>query len=160
MEPLKQILSNFGGWPVVVGDAWDGTNFVWYEMIYQFRRSGYSIDYFVDFSVTTDLKNSTWRVIDVSLFSLPLSLSISFLFIIEICIFDGKQLDQATLGMPGREYLIKGLEDKDVKAYLEYQIGLATLLGADKELARKEQTEAVEFEIKLATVYSQRALLD
>lgn len=54
--------------------------------------------------------------------------------------------------MPGREYLIKGLEDKDVKAYLEYQIGLATLLGADKESARKQQTEALEFEIKLATV--------
>lgn len=54
--------------------------------------------------------------------------------------------------MPGREYLIKGLDDKDVKAYLEYQIGLAALLGADREQARKEQTEALEFEIKLATV--------
>lgn len=63
-------------------------------------------------------------------------------------------MDQATLGMPGREYLIKGLEDKDVKAYLEYQVGLAALLGADRESARKEQTEALEFEIKLATVRS------
>lgn len=55
--------------------------------------------------------------------------------------------------MPGREYLLKGLQDKDVKAYLEYQIGLAVLLGANKDQARKEQTEAVEFEIELATVY-------
>ena len=54
--------------------------------------------------------------------------------------------------MPGREYLLKGLTDKDVKAYLEYQIGLATLLGADKERARKELTETVEFEIQLANV--------
>ena len=54
--------------------------------------------------------------------------------------------------MPGREYLIKGLEDKDVKAYLEYQIDFATLLGADEESARKQQTEAVEFEIQLAMV--------
>jgi hypothetical protein len=34
------------------------------------------------------------------------------------------QLDQATLEL-SREYLIKGLGDKDVKAYLDYQVGLA-----------------------------------
>jgi hypothetical protein len=61
------------------------------------------------------------------------------------------QLDQATLGL-SREYLIKGLGDKDVKAYLDYQVGLATLLGADKDSATKQQTEALEFEIKLANV--------
>ena len=54
--------------------------------------------------------------------------------------------------MPGREYLLKGLEDKDVKAYLDYQVELATLLGADKERARKEQTDVVLFEIQLANV--------
>lgn len=54
--------------------------------------------------------------------------------------------------MPGREYLLKGLGDKDVKAYLEYQIGLATLLGADKDRARKELVQIVEFEIALANV--------
>lgn len=70
LEPLKEILQQFGGWPVVVGDSWDDSNFVWYEMIYKFRRTGYSIDYFVDFSVTTDLKNSTTRTIDVTLISL------------------------------------------------------------------------------------------
>ena len=51
----------------MVGDSWDESQFVWYEMIYKFRKVGYSIDYFVDFSVTTDLKNSTSRIIDVSL---------------------------------------------------------------------------------------------
>ena len=48
---------------------------------------GYSVDYFVDFSVTTDLKNSSWRILD---------------------------LDQPGLGM-SREYLIKGLQDEDVQ---------------------------------------------
>jgi hypothetical protein len=61
------------------------------------------------------------------------------------------QFDQATLGL-SREYLIKGLGDKDVKACLDYQVGLATLLGADKDSATKQQTEALEFEIKLANV--------
>ena len=122
-------------------------------MIYKFRRVGFSIDYFVDFSVTTDLKNSTSRVIDVTFPPLFVLLRVQCISIIIFCFLECcLQLDQATLGMPGREYLIKGLEDKDVKAYLEYQVGLATLLGADKESARKQQTEAVEFEIKLATV--------
>nr|CAG4648509.1 EOG090X01U4 [Polyphemus pediculus] len=125
LSPLKEVLSEFGGWPAVVGDDWDESSFVWYQMIYQFRRVGYSIDYFVDFSIIADLKNSTSRVID---------------------------LDQATLGMPGREYLLKGLDDKDVKAYLEYQVGLATLLGADRDRARKEQTDALLFEIQLANI--------
>lgn len=125
LEPLKDILAGFGGWPVVVGDSWDEESFIWYEMIYKFRQVGYSVDYFIDFSITADLKNSTFRTID---------------------------LDQATLGMPGREYLLKGLEDKDVRAYLDYQVELATLLGADKEQARKEQTDVVLFEIQLANI--------
>ena len=59
------MLDKFGGWPVVIGDSWDEEEFVWYEMIYKFREVGYSIDYFVDFSIVADLKNSTSRVIDV-----------------------------------------------------------------------------------------------
>ena len=60
------------------------------SQVYKFRRMGYSVDYFVDFSVTTDLKNSSWRILD---------------------------LDQPGLGM-SREYLIKGLEDEDVQVFL------------------------------------------
>ena len=55
--------------------------------VYRFREAGYSVDYLVDFSVTTDLKNSSRRILD---------------------------LDQPGLGM-SREYLTKGLEDEDVQ---------------------------------------------
>ena len=86
-EPLKGILTALGGWPVLEGESWDGANYIWYEQVYKFRAMGYSVDYFVDFSVTTDLKNSSWRVLD---------------------------LDQPGLGL-SREYLVKGLEDEDVQ---------------------------------------------
>jgi hypothetical protein len=33
--------------------------------VYRFRRAGYSTDYLVDFSIVTDSKNSSWRVIDI-----------------------------------------------------------------------------------------------
>ncbi len=91
LEPIKQILNDLGGWPVLLGPgqawAWDDGSYIWYEQVYKFREFGYSVDYLVDFSVTTDLKNSSWRVLDI---------------------------DQPGLGM-SREYLIKGLEDEDVQ---------------------------------------------
>lgn len=87
LEPLKMILKTLGGWPVLEGTDWNNDKYVWYEQIYKFRQMGYSVDYFVDFSVTTDLKNSSWRILD---------------------------LDQPGLGM-SREYLSKGPQDEDVK---------------------------------------------
>ena len=85
--PLTSVLKKMGGWPLLDGASWDQDGFKWYEMVYKFRDMGYSVDYFVDFSVTTDLKNSSWRILD---------------------------LDQPGLGM-SREYLMKGLEDPDVQ---------------------------------------------
>ena len=62
LQPLKEFLSEFGGWPVVVGDSWDEPNFVWTKMIYKFRCVGHSVNFFVGFSVAADMKNSTARV--------------------------------------------------------------------------------------------------
>ncbi|RXG71041.1 Membrane metallo-endopeptidase-like 1 [Armadillidium vulgare] len=112
-----------GGWPVVVGDEWDEEAFSWTNAIYTNRRIGYSIDYLIDFSVTVDVKNSSWRIID---------------------------LDQPPLGMPSRKYLMKGFNDSDVKAYHKYQISLAMKLGAEKKRAVEELRDALQFEMDLA----------
>ena len=89
LEPLKKVLKTMGGWPLLEGDSWVQEGFKWYDMVYNFRDMGYSVDYLVDFSVSTDLKNSSWRILD---------------------------LDQPGLGM-SREYLMKGLEDKDIQVF-------------------------------------------
>jgi neprilysin len=60
------LLKKLGGWPVLEGDNWDAASFTWLQSVYKFREVGFSVDYFLDFSVTTDLKNSTKRTIDVS----------------------------------------------------------------------------------------------
>ena len=63
------------------GDNWNESNWdSWIQAVYRNRAFGYSIDHIVDFSVTADVKNSTWRILD---------------------------LDQPSLGLP-RKYLIKG----------------------------------------------------
>lgn len=70
VEPLLKIHEELGGWPVVKGDAWDESAWNWVKSVQDFRQRGFSTDYIFDFSVGTDLKNSTRRIIDVSLHTL------------------------------------------------------------------------------------------
>ena len=101
LDPLKNMLKKLGGWPLLEGKAWNEDGYKWYDNVYKFRDQGYSVDYLVDFSVTTDLRNSSWRTLD---------------------------LDQPGLGM-SREYLMKGLEDPDVQvSNLELEYILSTYL--------------------------------
>lgn len=124
ITPLIDMLKNLGGWPVLDGDKWDEKSFSWKDSVYRFRSSGYSVDYFLDFSISVDVKNSNRRIID---------------------------LDQASLGL-SREYLNRGFSDKLVQAYYEYMVDLATILGADRKRAETELKQSLEFEIKLANI--------
>lgn len=70
LKPLFNITDKLGGWPVVVGDAWDDESaWSWTWAVKEFRKVGYSMDYIFDFSIGVDLKKSTSRIIDVSLFT-------------------------------------------------------------------------------------------
>ncbi|KAJ8929212.1 hypothetical protein NQ314_018091 [Rhamnusium bicolor] len=122
LETIHAILKELGGWPVLDGAKWSEANFDWRQSVYRFRKVGYSVDYFIDFSVGVDVKNSTKRIID---------------------------LDQASLGLR-REFLTKGLDDKIVRAYYNYMVDIAVLFGADRDSAVRELRESLDFEIKLA----------
>ena len=99
VAPLNKKIKAMGGWPLLEGTSWDQEGFNWYNMVYKFRDMGYSVGYLVGFSVNTDPKNSTWRVLN---------------------------LYQPSLGME-REYLMKGLEDKNVQVGDEhYHLKLLT----------------------------------
>lgn len=67
VKPLLTISEKLGGWPVLMGKTWDEANWNWTQSVKDFRDMGYSMDYIIDFSVGIDLKNSTKRIIDVSL---------------------------------------------------------------------------------------------
>ncbi|KOX75065.1 Membrane metallo-endopeptidase-like 1 [Melipona quadrifasciata] len=124
LDPLLNILRKLGGWPVLEGNQWNESEFNWKESVYKFRQMGYSVDYFIDFSIGVYMKNSTKRTID---------------------------LDQAALGL-SREYLSKGFDDKIVQAYYSYMTDIAVILGANKTDAKNELRESLEFEMKLANI--------
>ncbi|XP_048488609.1 neprilysin-2 isoform X1 [Plutella xylostella] len=123
-KPLLEMLRRLGGWPVLDEDKWDEQGFNWKDSVYRFREAGYSVDYFLDFSISVDVKNSTKRIID---------------------------LDQASLGL-SREYLNRGFSDKLVQAYYSYMVDIAQLLGADKTRAETELKESLQFEMLLANI--------
>ncbi|UYV81915.1 Nep2 [Cordylochernes scorpioides] len=124
-KPLQEVLEGLGGWPVVEGDAWNGTDFDWMEAMFAFRRLGYSHDILLDISVTPDARNNSRHVIDV---------------------------DQTSLGMPDRSYLLRGLNDTSVRAYHRLMVESAVLLGAERGRAETEMLETLELEMSLANL--------
>jgi len=120
-QPLRDVIEKIGGWPVL--GNWNESKFDWVDQLIKFRELGLTHDMIFDLSVSQDYKNNTIRKIE---------------------------LDQSDLGMPDRQYMIKGLNDSAVKAYYQLAIDAATLLGAKLETATEELKKAIEFEIKLA----------
>lgn len=66
VKPLTDILEAYGGWPVIKGDLWSEGSWDWFEVIKKFRRMGLETNLLFTFSVTTNLKNSSTRILDVS----------------------------------------------------------------------------------------------
>ncbi|XP_052866853.1 neprilysin-2 isoform X2 [Anopheles cruzii] len=125
IKPLLDILDTLGGWPVLKGDSWDlDSSWSWVKSVKDFRKHGYSTDYFFDFSIGSDLKNSTRRIIDT---------------------------DQALLSV-SREYLVKGMENPIVSAYYNYMVDMAVLLGAEEARAKRELLDSLNFEMALANI--------
>lgn len=56
------------------------------------------------------------------------------------------------LGLPSRDYFLKGRTDSALLAYHRYMTDLAVLMGADSETAATELLDVVKFEIQLANV--------
>jgi hypothetical protein len=51
-----------------------------------------------------------------------------------------------------REFLLKGLDEKLVKAYHQFQVEMAVFYGANESDAKKEMREVLDFEMRLANV--------
>ena len=124
LQPLLEKLEEIGGWPVLQGDKWTSEGFNAWDMSAKLLKMGYSNDYIASSWVYNDLKNTSYRV----------------LF-----------LDQADLGL-SKQYWDRGLDEPEVKAYKQYMLDAAVLLGADKDKAEEELKLVMDFEMKLSNI--------
>ena len=58
-------------------------------------------------------------------------------------------LDELWLGL-SRDYLVKGLQDRDVQDYYNQMVSMAVLLGAEEDTAKQEMEKALKVEIQMA----------
>lgn len=50
------------------------------------------------------------------------------------------------------EFLVKGIQDTNVKAYYDFMVDAAIMFGANKSAAERELLDSLNFEIELAKV--------
>ncbi|OQR66184.1 membrane metallo-endopeptidase 1-like [Tropilaelaps mercedesae] len=124
-RPLRRVLRNLGGWPVLEGSKWKGSSsFDWLQALIKFRKLGFSHNIIFGLYVITDFRNNSKHLIN---------------------------LYEATLGLLDRPHLLKGLSDPVVKGYFKLMTSAAFLLGARKTRQTMRELENVlRFEILLA----------
>jgi membrane metallo-endopeptidase-like protein 1 len=61
-------------------------------------------------------------------------------------------LDQPVLGLPSRDYFLRGRDDKTIATYGEFAVETAVALGADRGRATSEMADMIDFEIELANI--------
>ena len=108
------------------------------DLVYKYRERGYSTDYLFDFSIATDIKNSSFRTIYFD--QGQLGMSREYLIKGELVVRDAKEIEEQLLirsrhrtsffsvSLPSgrinaRHHLVipfSGLEDEDVGHYYSY----------------------------------------
>lgn len=122
-------------WPVLSNewteDLWNATNF-----------HRYNVNFFID----TDMKNTSRRILFVSL---------PFLQVLDrfLCneYFIPEQIGEGNIGL-SRDMLLNGLNDKIVRKYHEFMVNVSVYFGANKTQAENEFEKVVMFEMELANV--------
>uniref|UniRef100_A0A182Q8N3 Peptidase M13 N-terminal domain-containing protein n=1 Tax=Anopheles farauti TaxID=69004 RepID=A0A182Q8N3_9DIPT len=125
LEPLRALLHQLGGWPVLEPDTWDETNFDWLNLTAALRR--YNNDVLIVEWVGPDIKNSDENIV---------------------------QFDQTSLGLPTRDYYLQPGNRKYLDAYRQFMVEVIGLLGVAPDRARQATDEMIEFETQLANITS------
>ncbi|XP_071109862.1 neprilysin-like isoform X2 [Haliotis cracherodii] len=123
LGPVKQLLAELGGWPVVLDSEWKEEDHDMLDLILKLRL--YNNKVLIDQWISADDKNSKVNII---------------------------QLDQPDLGMPSRDYYLKGRDDSSVLAYEKYARDVAIMFGANETIAESDISKIIDFETELANI--------
>ncbi|XP_023343178.1 neprilysin-2 isoform X2 [Eurytemora carolleeae] len=130
-KALLDMVGQLGGWPILEGNNWEDKTFTWQDFDVKANQKGLDTGRIIKFEILANSENVNMRMMHVV---------------------------QPNLGL-SREYMINGVNNKEVKAYFRYMVDLAVYLGATKEIAEEELKESLLFEIKLAEISLPRELL-
>ncbi|KAF2884567.1 hypothetical protein ILUMI_21606 [Ignelater luminosus] len=67
LDTILQVLKEVGGWPVVEGNAWDGSKFDWLNATYKLRELGYFYSSFLELDLVEDPKDRKRYIFRVSI---------------------------------------------------------------------------------------------
>lgn len=123
LDPIKGLLDDLGGWPVVLGSSWQPDRVDIMELIVKLRH--YNNKILIDQWVSSDDKNSEVNII---------------------------QLDQPELGMPSPDYYVKNDEPPFLAVYEKYAYDVAVMFGANETTAQSDVHALVELEVRLANI--------
>lgn len=62
------------------------------------------------------------------------------------------QVDTATFGLDS-QFLLKGMENSNVKSYFNFMVDAAVIFGAARKNAEHELRDSLQFEMNLAKVF-------
>ncbi|XP_035226069.1 neprilysin-2-like [Stegodyphus dumicola] len=123
--PLKEVVNELGGWPMIEGENWDNASFDWMETLIKLRKMGFSHNMFMNLSVILHPSNRSVYII---------------------------RLDHPTLGIE-RDYLINK-ENYHYKKIIEraaYMLSSSRMpIFVFSSAVSESITELVNFETKLA----------
>ncbi|KAB0797753.1 hypothetical protein PPYR_08746 [Photinus pyralis] len=125
LTTIKSILRDVGGWPVLEGQNWNSEDFNWTRSIYKLKKYGYTSNYFISVSVKPTPTDNPHYVLYVSQPDLPLM----------------EKLFNTNISMP-------------LHSRLEYMVDVAVIFGANREVAKQELSESLEFEYNLTMMTS------
>lgn len=150
-RPLIQLLDQLGGWPILKPN-WDPDKFDWLRLTAQLRL--YNNEILISEWVGPDIKNSDKYVIQVTECDSPYRIILIFRFVTKKLTLETfrSQFDQTSLGLPTKDYFLQSSNAIYLKAYKDYLMGIAILLGAPSDNATIDVEELIEFETQLASV--------
>ncbi|ESO99463.1 hypothetical protein LOTGIDRAFT_158548 [Lottia gigantea] len=123
LTPIMNLLEELGSWPAVVGDDWNEEQFDLLDLIVKLRL--YNNKILIEQWVSADDKNSEVNII---------------------------QLDQPDLGMPSRDYYLKGRHHNTVLEYENFAREVAELFGANKSIAERDIALMIDLETEIANL--------
>ncbi|XP_054155668.1 neprilysin-2-like [Oppia nitens] len=120
-KPLKDLIVELGGWPVISGPNW--TDIQWTDVHMRLRDTGALTSMLFSLSISPDFQNNSRRILSI---------------------------DHPSFGLGSRDVMLKGDSDKSVKAYKTLMTKTLLKLGVNQDMVDPYVEKLFAFEILLA----------